>query len=55
MRGFKHYKEQLKALGKYKTGKSCLNVKRLDDIDLDVLRALAQEAWDEMNRRYPPE
>ena len=30
----------LKDLGKHKTGKGCLYVKRLADIDLDVLRQL---------------
>ncbi len=54
MPGFKKYAVQLKALGKHKIGKSCLYIKRLDDIDFDVLRALVQEDWDEMNRKYPP-
>ena len=30
----------MKKLGKYKTGKSCLYINRLDDVDLDVLREL---------------
>ena len=54
MPGFEQYDALLKKLGKHKTGKSCLYVKRLEDIDMDVLRALAQESWEEMNRRYPP-
>lgn len=54
MPGFKKYDALLGKLGKHSTGKSCLYVKRLDDIDFDVLRTLAQEAWDEMNRKYPP-
>ena len=54
MPGFDRYDSLLEELGKHTTGKSCLYVKRLDDIDLDVLADLAREAWDEMNRRYPP-
>lgn len=54
MPGFRKYEKLLAGLGKHKIGKSCLYVKRLDDIDLDVLRALAEESWDEMNRKYPP-
>ena len=53
MPGFKRYSALLQQLGKHKSSKSCLYVNRLDDIDLEVLRNLAQESWDEMNRRYP--
>ena len=28
--------------------------KFIDGIDFAVLRNLAQEAWNEMNRKYPP-
>jgi hypothetical protein len=31
-------------LGKYKTGKGCLYLKKLDDVDRDVLRALVTRA-----------
>ena len=40
MAGFDRYVELLGRLGKYTTGKSCLYVKRLSDIDLNVLREL---------------
>lgn len=33
-------KELLEKLGKYKMGKSCLNIKKLSDIDLNVLEEL---------------
>lgn len=55
MPGFKKYDALLGRLGKHSTGKSCLYVKRLDQIDFDVLRELAEEAWNEMNRKYPPD
>jgi len=32
-------------LGPVKTGKGCLYVKRLDDVDVDVLEQLVHDAW----------
>jgi hypothetical protein len=43
----------LARLGKHKTGKSCLYVNRLADIDMTVLEEIAQTAWDYMARTYP--
>lgn len=40
MGGFDDLAELMGRLGKYKTGKGCLYVKRLSDIDQDVLREL---------------
>ena len=40
MAGFDRFDALLATLGKYKTGKSCLYIKRLSDIDLSVLEAL---------------
>lgn len=37
MPGFDEYVERLEELGPHTTGKSCLYVKRLDKVDLDVL------------------
>lgn len=42
MAGFTRYDGLLSRLGKYKCGKSCLYVKKLEDIDLDVLRELVE-------------
>lgn len=39
--------ELLTKLGKYTEGAGCVYVKKLDDIDLDVLRQLIQIVWDE--------
>ncbi|MEO1013612.1 MAG: DUF1801 domain-containing protein [Pseudomonadota bacterium] len=33
-------------LGKYKTGKACLYVNKLDDVDLDVLRRLIRKSYE---------
>jgi hypothetical protein len=40
-------------LGKHTTGKSCLYIRKLDDVDLAVLERLVQMSWDVMNQRYP--
>jgi len=40
MPGFDHYQELMKNLGKYSTGKSCLYIKRLSDVDVNVLKEL---------------
>jgi hypothetical protein len=37
MHGFDGYADLLKKLGKHTTGKSCLYIKKLDDVDLKVL------------------
>ncbi len=38
--GFEPFPHLMERLGKYKTGKSCLYLKRLEDVDLNVLREL---------------
>lgn len=52
MGGFQRHDELMNKLGKYKTGKSCLYVKKLEDIDLDVLRQLVAESVDYMRQSY---
>jgi hypothetical protein len=44
MTGFLRYNELMSKLGKYKTGKSCLYIKRLKDIDIDILKILITES-----------
>ena len=39
-------------LGKHKTGKGCLYIKTLDDIDRDVLRDLLTASVDEMRKQH---
>lgn len=43
----------LSRLGKHKIGKSCLYINKLADVDMGVLEALTERAWDWMNQRYP--
>ena len=45
--------EQLARLGKHRTGKSCLYIKRLSDVDTGVLETLIGDALADMDRRYP--
>ena len=40
MSGFERYDELLRKLGKYKTSKACLYIKRLDDVHVPTLKAL---------------
>lgn len=40
-------------LGKHTTGKSCLYIKKLADVDMTVLERLVQLSWDVMNEKYP--
>ena len=48
MSGFSEYGPLLEKLGKYKTGKSCLYLNRLEDVDLDVLKELVRLSCDHM-------
>ena len=45
MTGFQRHEALMRKLGRYTTGKSCLYVKKLEDIDLDVLRELVRESF----------
>jgi len=44
MDGFEKYDDLLKELGKYKTGKSCLYVNKLEDVNIPVLKELISES-----------
>lgn len=50
MPGFERYDALLGQLGKYKTGKSCLYINKLDDVDLDVLRELVVQSAEFMSQ-----
>lgn len=43
----------LARLGKFKTGKSCLYINKLADVDVPVLEALVTESVARMDRKYP--
>ena len=50
--GFSHFTGIMKKLGKYKTGKSCLYLNKLDDIDLIQLRELISQSVEYMHEKY---
>lgn len=51
--GFDIAPELMEKLGKHKTGKSCLYVKSLDDVDREVLAQLIETSVAHMHRKYP--
>lgn len=53
MPGFTDYPELMEKLGKYKTSVSCLYIKKLSDIDVQVLSVLIKKSVAEMKKRYP--
>lgn len=52
MPGFSDYSKLLDKLGKFKTGKSCLYIKKLDDIDRSLLRELIEKGVEYMRQNY---
>jgi hypothetical protein len=49
---FDSMQEKLARLGKYKTGKSCLYINKLADIDREVLREIVEEGIRYMRKNY---
>lgn len=56
MIGWETYKKEIEKLGKYKlSGKSCLAIKSIENIDLKILGDVIKRSWSEMRRRYKTE
>ncbi|MEX1112648.1 MAG: DUF1801 domain-containing protein [Candidatus Andersenbacteria bacterium] len=51
--GFKDNQNLLKKLGKHKTSKGCLYIKRLSDVDMDVLEQLIRQSFQQMKQLHP--
>ena len=51
--GFDQYGALLARLGKYKTGKSCLYINKLEDIDREVLQELVEKSFIHMQATNP--
>jgi hypothetical protein len=51
--GYLDMSDQLARLGKHKIGKACLYVKRLSDIQLDVLEAMIRAGLADLEKRWP--
>lgn len=52
MPGFGRYDDLMGKLGKHKTGKSCLYINKLDDVDLATLEELIRLSVDFMKEKY---
>ena len=48
MPGFEKYDQLLGKLGKHSIGKSCLYIKKLEDVDTDVLKELVKRSVEHM-------
>lgn len=53
MGGFADYEARLAKLGKHTIGKSCLYIKKLADVDVDVLTELVVASVEYMQATYP--
>lgn len=53
MPGYQDYSAILERLGKHKTGKSCLYLNKLADVDMDVLEELIRAGLDDLAKMYP--
>ena len=50
MSGFDEYNQLLGRLGKHSIGKSCLYIKKLEDVDMEVLKELVAKSVEHMSR-----
>ena len=54
MGGHGRFEKEFKSLGKYKNGKSCVYINKLEDIDIDVLKRLIKVSYDYIgNKTWP--
>jgi hypothetical protein len=54
MRGVENNPGLLAKLGKHKHGKSCLNINKLEDVDMVIVEKLIEADMLAMNASYPP-
>lgn len=52
MDGFERHEDLMARLGSYRTGNSCLYLKKLDDVDAAVLGELVRRSVEAMRQRY---
>ena len=50
MAGFDEYDQLLSKLGKHSTGKSCLYIKKIEDVNVDVLKELVKRSVEHMEK-----
>lgn len=51
--GFDIVEEEMETLGKHKRGKSCLHIKKMSDIDIDVLKTVLKKSVVWIEEKYP--
>jgi len=51
MPGLEKFDPLMKKLGKYKTGKSCLYINKIEDVDMKVLKELITESVKYMKQK----
>jgi len=52
MSGFDEYDQLLSKLGKHSTGKSCLYIKKIEEVDVDVLKKLVKKSVAHMEETH---
>jgi hypothetical protein len=52
MSGFENQITQLKKLGKHKTGKGCLYIKTLNDVDVKILKEMIGQSVKKIKKLY---
>ena len=52
MDGFAKYDDLLGKLGKHKTGKSCLYINKMEDVDQKVLKEIVKESVEYVSQNY---
>src|SRR5437016_5508218 len=55
MGSFEEDDDLIKKLGKHTSGKGCLYIKRLDDIDLPALKSLLEESFKHAKQKADPQ
>jgi hypothetical protein len=50
---FPNRESLLKSLGKAKTSKGCIYIKKLEDINMDVLKKIVKLSYDKIRKTYP--
>lgn len=56
MMGWETYKKDIERLGKYKlSGKACLAIKSIEDIDLTVLKVVIKQSLADLKKKYKTE
>jgi hypothetical protein len=53
MAGFDRYETLMSRLGRFKTGRSCLYLRNLEDVDSDVLTELIRESVEHVSKANP--